>query len=117
MVLDVQFRKNTLFVNKKPINFDFTIGNALVVDNKIVFLLEIPQNNDTLRNIYCLNADCHFLWQVQSVLEAYPEIEEEIPFTNLALRENGTLTASDFFGRNFDIDHKTGKITGFKIAR
>lgn len=117
MAIDVQFRKNTLFVNKKPINFDFEIGNAFTVDDRIVFMLQIPQNDDTLQNIYCLNVDGQFLWQVQSVLEAYPELREEIPFVHIALREDGTLTASDFFGRNFDIDSVTGQITNFRIAR
>lgn len=117
MTLDVQFRKNTLFVNKKPINFDFEIGNALAVDNKVVFMFQIPQENDTLRNIYCLDEDCQFLWQVQSVLEAYPDLGEEIPFVHIALREDGTLTASDFFGRNFDIDKNTGKIIDFRVSR
>jgi len=117
MVLDVQFRNKTLFVNKQPINFDFVVGNAIEIDNKIVFMLEIPQNEDILRNIYCLNSNCQFMWQVQSPLEAYPEIGQEMPFSNLAVRENGTVTASDFLGRNFDIDKNTGKIMKFKIAR
>ena len=70
-------------------------------------MLQIPQGNDTLRNIYCLDENCQFLWQVQSVLEAYPDLGQEIPFVLIALREDGILTASDFFGRNFDIDSST----------
>lgn len=117
MALNVLFRKNTLFINNKPLNFDYKIGNAIVIDNKVVFMLEIPQGNDTLKNIYCLSSDCQFLWQVQSALEAYPEIGQEIPFSNLAVRKNGTVTASDFLGRNFDIDKNTGKLLNFKIVR
>ena len=48
MTLDVQFRKNTLFVNKKPINFDFEIGNALAVDDKVIFLLKIPYDDNAV---------------------------------------------------------------------
>ena len=73
MALNVLYRKNTLFINNKPLNFDYTIGNAFPIGDKIVFMLEIPQNKDTLRNIYCLNSNCQFMWQVQSPLEAYPE--------------------------------------------
>ncbi len=117
MQQNVQYRKNTLFINNRPLNFDYTIGNAFSVNNKILFMLEIPPQDETLRNIYCLSSDCQFLWQVQSPLEAYPEIGQEIPFTNLAIRENGTVTASDFLGRNFDIDENTGKLINFKVAR
>lgn len=117
MALNVQFRKNTLFVNDKQLNFDFEVGNAFVKDNKIIFLLKIPYDNNTLRNIYCLSADCQFLWQVQSALEAYPKINEELPFENMVLKENGNISASDFYGRNFEINPADGKIIDFKVTR
>ncbi|MBR1943524.1 hypothetical protein IJ843_07300 [bacterium] len=117
MVLDVKYRKNTLFVQGKPLNFDFEVGNALAVDDKVIFLLKIPYDNNTLKNIYCLSDSCQFIWQVQSVLEAYPDLNEELPFENMVLRENGNISASDFYGRNFDIDTNNGKILDFKIAR
>jgi len=117
MVLDVKYRKNTLFIEGNTLNFDFEVGNAFAVDGKVIFLLKIPYDNDTLKNIYCLSGNCQFIWQVQSVLEAYPDLNEELPFENMVLRENGKISASDFYGRNFDIDTNNGKISGFKIAR
>lgn len=117
MDLDVSFRKNNLFINGKPMKFDYEVGNAFVVDDKIVFLLLIPNGNPTVQNIYCLNSDLQFLWQVQSMLEAYPQVGEELPYENMALRENGNISASDFFGRNFDIDVTNGKLVNFKIVR
>lgn len=117
MALDVQFRKNNLFINGSPMKFDYEVGNAFVADNKIIFLLRIPSGDSTLRNIYCLDANCQFLWQVQSSLEAYPEIREELPFEGISLRENGNISAYDFYGRNFDIDTSNGKIIDFKVSR
>lgn len=118
MTLDVQFRKNTLFVNKKPINFDFEVGNALAVDDKVIFLLKIPYDDKTtLKNIYCLNENCQFLWQVQSALEAYPNINEELPFENMVQNGNGNISASDFYGRNFEINVTNGKIINFSVSR
>lgn len=117
MVLDVKFRKNNLIINGKPMRFDYEVGDAFAVDNKIIFLLRIPSGNDTLRNIYCLSEDYQFVWQVQSALEAYPEIGEELSFEGMSLRDNGNISAYDFYGRNFDIDVTNGKILSFKISR
>lgn len=117
MAIDVKFRKNTLFVEGNTLNFDFEVGNAFEVNNNVVFLLKIPNDNDTLKNIYCLNSNCQFLWQVQSVLEVYPDLKVELPFENMTMRENGNISASDFYGRNFDIDASNGKILNFKISR
>ncbi len=117
MALEVLCRKNNLFINGKPMKFDYEVGNAFVVDNKIVFLLRIPNGDPTLKNIYCLSEDCQFLWQVQSQVEAFPEVKEELPFEGMTLRENGNISAYDFFGRDFDIDPTTGKILSFKVTR
>lgn len=117
MPTDLQFRKNTLFVNKKPLNFDYEVGNAFAYGDKIIFLLKIPYDDKTLRNIYCLNSDCGFLWQVQSVIEAYPEFDEELPFEGMSLKKNGNVSAYDFFGRNFEINSNNGNILDFKVVR
>lgn len=117
MAKDVQFRKNTLFVDKKPINFDFEVGNAFVCNNNVIFLLKIPYDNDTLHNIYCLNNDCQFLWQVQSITSAYPNMSDELPFEGMTLNEKGNISAYDFYGRNFEIDALNGHILDYKIVR
>ncbi|MBR2525457.1 hypothetical protein IKE67_03215, partial [bacterium] len=72
---------------------------------------------ETLQNIYCLNENCQFLWQVQSILLAYPELSEEIPFEDIKLKDNGRISAYDFYGRNFEINPDNGHITDFKISR
>lgn len=119
MQLDVQFRKNTLFINKKPLNFDFEVGNAFVCDNSnIVFLLMIPyDNNETLQNIYCLNKDCQFMWQVQSVKDAFSSLSDELPFEGMSLNDNGNISAYDFYGRSFEIDTLNGHILDYSIVR
>ena len=117
MALDVKFRKNNLIVNGQPLTFDYEVGNAFVVENNVIFLLRIPNDGDVIRNIYCLNSDCKFLWQVQSPLEAFPEIGEELCFEDMSLRDNGNMSAYDFYGRNFDIDVTNGKILSFKVSR
>lgn len=118
MSIDVQYRNKTLFINKQPLNFDFEVGNAFVLENKIIFLLKIPYDNqETLQNIYCLNESCQFLWQVQSVVLAYPNLTEELSFDGIKLKNNGKISAYDFYGRNFDIDPQNGHITNFTVAR
>ena len=117
MALDIQFRKNNLFINGRPMKFDYEVGNAFAYNDKILFLLRIPNGDNTLKNIYCLSSDCQFLWQVQSVLEAFPQLNEELPFEGMSLRENGNISAYDFYGRNFDIDSNNGKLLDFKVVR
>lgn len=117
MAVDVQYRNKTLFVDKQPLKFDFEVGNAFSVDNNVVFLLKIPYEDETLKNIYCLNKNCQFLWQVQSVLEAYPDLTVELPFEGMNLCPNGKISAYDFYGRNFEIDAYNGKILGYKIVK
>ncbi len=117
MAQDVQFRKNILFINNKTLKFDYEVGNAFNVEDKIVFLLKIPYEDETLRNIYCINKDCQFLWQVQSVLEVYPELNEELPFEGMTKIFNGKISAYDFYGRNFEVDSVNGKIKNYKIVK
>ncbi len=117
MKLDVQYRNKTLFINKRPLNFDFVVGNAFVVEDRVIFLLQIPSNDKTVRNIYCLNSECAFLWQVQSVLEKFPNLTEELPLEGMSLNDNGNISAYDFYGRNFEIDSKTGNILDYSVSR
>lgn len=117
MAIDIQFRKNTLFVDKKPLNFDFEVGNAFECNNNIVFLLKIPYDDDTLRNIYCVSNNCRFLWQVQSVKEVFSDLSDELPFEGMSLNDNGNISAYDFYGRNFEINPLNGNILDFKIVR
>lgn len=117
IVLNVQYRKKTLVIDKKTLNFDYEVGNAFCVDDNIIFLLKIPYDKDTLKNIYCMSKDCQFLWQVQSVLDSYPELNVELPFEGMTKRSNGNISAYDFYGRNFEIDSNNGKFLGYKIVK
>lgn len=117
MAFDIQYRNKTLFVNKTPLNFDYKVGNAFSVNDNIIFLLDIPNNDNTLQNIYCLNSKFQFLWQVQSVLDRFENLSDELPFEGMSLKENGNISAYDFYGRNFEIDSNNGKIISYKIVR
>ena len=117
MALDIQYRNKTLFVDKTPLNFDYEVGNAFCIDGNVVFLLKIPYDDETLNNIYCLDKECQFMWQVQSVLEVYPKLSVELPFEGMMLTPNGKISAYDFYGRNFEIDAYNGKIIGYKIVK
>ena len=117
MVLDVKYRNKTLFVDNKQLNFDYEVGDAFCVDNNVVFLLKIPYDDETLKNIYCLSNECQFLWQVQSVLDAYPKLTIELPFEGMVLNQDGIISAYDFYGRNFEIDSCNGKILDYSIVK
>lgn len=113
----LQYKDKTVYFTTKPVVFQFEIGDLLELDDCVVVRLSIPADNETRRNVFAMQKDAKLIWQIESSLKKYPEINVELPYENISLLENGNVSVSDFFGRTFEVDIKNGKLINFKVAR
>lgn len=67
-------------------------------------------------NIYCYNINSKLEWQIRnSPSENYPELKR-MPFVGLYL-DHSNLYATDFMGRRFKINIKTGELGEVNIVK
>ena len=70
---EVSFEENKLNIDDKSISFDLNIYNAIVLDDKVVVMLDVPNENPMLDNIIAFDFTGQFLWTVQPFKERFPE--------------------------------------------
>ena len=66
---EVSFEENKLNIDDKSISFDLNIYNAIVLDDKVVVMLDVPNENPMLDNIIAFDFTGQFLWTVQPFKE------------------------------------------------
>lgn len=115
--MTIKYKDKTVFFTTKPVVFNFEIGDLLEINNFVIVRLNIPADNETRRNVFAMEKDAKFLWQIESSLQKYPEINVELPYENISIIENGNISVSDFFGRTFEVDIKSGKLLNFIVSR
>lgn len=114
--MDIQIKDNILILNGKNIKFNHKIRQFKTIGDDVVILLEIPNGDDTLDNIYCYGSYGIIKWQVQPIKEAFPDLKMVFPYEQLNIKD-GELWASDFYGRRFFINAEDGKITKKDIVK
>lgn len=114
--MEIKINKNILTLNGKDIKFKHDIRQFKTIGEDVFILLSIPNNDDTLDNIYCYGQNGIIKWQVQPIKEAFPEMKRVYCFEQMSIID-GQISASDFFGRRFIINSKTGKIEKKDIVK
>lgn len=114
--MEIQTNDNILKLNGKEIKFSHNIRQVQTYGSDVIVLLSIPNNDDTLDNIYCYGSYGIIKWQVQPIKEAFPELKQAFPFEQMSLIED-QLSASDFFGRRFFINLADGKLTKKDVVK
>lgn len=114
--MEIQTHDNILKLNGKEIKFSHNIRQIQTIGTDVVVLLAIPNNDDTLDNIYCYGSYGIIKWQVQPIKEAFPEMKQVFPFEQMSIID-GKISASDFYGRRFFINPDDGKITKKDIVK
>ena len=114
--MEIKVNKNILSINNKDIKFSHDIRNYLTIDDKVIVLLSIPFNDETLDNIYCYNKYGIIQWQVQPIKEAFPDLKTALCFEFISIVDN-ELGATDFYGRRFIINPENGKLIRKEIVR
>lgn len=110
------YEGNIIRIDDNEHTFQFDIRSVLVCKAYYVVLLSIPFNSNFVNNIYCLDDMAQIVWQSEDILQKYPDLKNPLPYEQMILDKN-KLYASDFFGRNFYIDTKTGKILLYNIGK
>ena len=109
MIKDVKFRNNTLYVGVNEYSYKYSIRNVIVIDNTIVVLLEIPNNENVINNVFAVSSNGKLKWFIQPVTERFPEMKQPLPMENIAF--NGEhIAATDFYGFRYFVNIKDGKI-------
>ncbi|MBQ2644661.1 hypothetical protein IJG14_03705 [bacterium] len=114
--MEIQINGNTLTLNGKAIKFRHNIRQFKTIDNDVIVLLGIPNNDDTLDNIYCYGVNGIIKWQVQPIKEAFPEMKQVFPFEQMSIN-NDEITATDFYGRRFFINKVNGNLIKKDIVK
>ncbi|WP_346353375.1 hypothetical protein [Azotosporobacter soli] len=110
-----EVKGSTLVINSRQVKFDFNIRDTIERFDSIIVLLGIPFTADDINNIYCLNKNGEVIWQSENLNALYPELKN-LPYEQMGVKD-GVLHASDFYGRSYMIDVRTGKIIGCKIVK
>ena len=117
MTNSISYVDNVLTLPKKNVKFPFDIDSLIVFNGVFVVLLDIPNDDDTIDNIFALNIDGKKLWRVQSVSKAYPNVTQFSPYIGMTLLENGNISATNYFGVNYEISIKDGSILKKRMVK
>ena len=55
---------NELNVNENYVNFPYPIRDVKVINNTLIVLLDIPQNDNTVDNLYAVNDKGAVIWHI-----------------------------------------------------
>jgi len=115
--MDIKFEENKLKLPFTKVSFKHNIDRILESKGRIVVLLDIPNDDDTINNIYALDINGKKLWRVQSLKEFNPNIAQFSPYVGISLLDNGNISATNYFGMNYEVSIEDGKILGAHLAK
>ena len=111
-----QYEKNHIEINSNSYDFEFDIRAVIEYKEKYIVLLAIPFNKTEINNIYCLDAQAKLIWQAEDLSVRCPELKNLLPYEQMGIKDD-IIFASDFYGRNYQINVNNGKIEGVKIVK
>lgn len=110
-----QYDKKHIEINGVGYDFEYDIRTVIQYKEKYIILLGVPFDQEAINNIYCLDAYANLLWQAEDLATRYPQL------INLAYEwigvVDGSIFATDFYGRNYKINAENGKIEGFRFVK
>lgn len=104
--------KGRVWIDGKLFTFEFDVRQAVVYDDLILILLDIPTKPEYahyIRNLYGFRQGKR-LWQVEDLNNQFPN-RIHFPFVGIYIDNDGELGGTDFYGRRYAIDKETGAIT------
>lgn len=110
--MNVSYNEKILIINGYSIEFSHEIRQLELVKNKLIVLLSIPQNDNTLDNIYAVTDTADVLWRVESLVVDYLRL----PYEQMVIHGD-EIRATDFYGRRVFISENTGKILKKDIVK
>ena len=104
-------RGKELLVESQSYSFDYDVRKVIPYKDRFIVLLEIPNDSDSINNIYCIDSNAKCVWRVYDLKSAGLGYKDYLPYEGMSLVED-TLIATDYYGRRFRIDPETGMILG-----
>lgn len=116
--MDIKFEGNKLFLPASKIAFKYNIERIIQVKLGVIVLLDVPiDDEDNSNNIYTLDINGNKLWKVQHLREAFPKIQKFSPYVGMTLLDNGNISATNYFGMNYEISIKNGQILSSRMVK
>jgi len=115
--MDITFEGNKLTLPFNKISFKQNIDKILEAKGRIVVLLDIPNDDDTIDNIFALDINGNKLWRVQSLKDYNSNITQFSPYVGINLLENGNISATNYFGMSYEISVTDGKILNATLTK
>lgn len=115
--MDIKFEGNKLSLPFNKISFKQNIDKILEVKGRIIVLLDIPNDDDTIDNVFALDMNGKKLWRVQPLSEFNKEVTRFSPYVGIAEMENGNISATNYFGMSYEISINDGKILDSYLSK
>lgn len=115
--MDIKFEENRLCLPSGNVSFKHNIDDILETKGKIIILVDIPNDDETVDNIFAMDINGKKLWRVQSLTNYNPDITQFSPYVGISLMENGNISATNYFGMSYEISIEDGKILGGQLSK
>ena len=110
-----QYNKKCIKINNSSFDFNYDIRTVIQYKEKYIILLRIPFDSKEINNLFCLDEEANLLWQSDDLAMLYPELEN-LPYEQIGIKDD-VIFASDFYGRNYQINIDSGRIEGVSIVK
>lgn len=110
--MNISYNGKVLIIDGNSIEFSHEIRQVEMIKNMVIVLLAIPQNDNTLDNIYAVSGKADVLWRVKSMLVDYTRL----PYEQMVIHGD-EIRATDFYGRRVFISENTGEIIKKDIVK
>lgn len=111
----IKWDNNEIELEGKKVSFPFDIDHVIAYNETFLILLNIPENEDEINNIYCVDQNGRLLWQSEDLNEVRKGMLN-LPYEAMEIKGE-YLFAADFYGRCYKIDPKDGKVLECKLKK
>ncbi len=102
------YKNKQILINDVQKIFSYPIRDVKRLGNTDIVILDIPQNDNTIDNLYAVNNRGEIIWRSQPLKEIYPT-EKLLPYEQIIIKDQ-EIRAIDFYGRCYFINPNDGMI-------
>jgi hypothetical protein len=103
--------KNKISIDGRNAVFGHDIAVYLQYGDTLIVVLDAGDKAEH-DNVCCVDGKAKVTWRIQDAQELFPDITEKEVYFSVRKYPDNSIVCSDFIGRRFIIDPKTGQITG-----
>ena len=97
-MIEFKIENGTLYLDGQPVRLPFPVAEGFGVAGGVAVRLDIPTGQSFNRNVFLLEGTGAVRWQIQ---ESPHGTEDDKPFMNVWLAENGSLVAGNWNGVDY----------------